>query len=188
MDMRSVRGLAEANARFDFLPEAAKEQMGVEVAIIARDVLGAQRRDVAKDTGLLRGALTIQAQIERLRARVGLLGKNGRGAGRRIGNAFYGRFVEFGRRAQTVVVTRRSRRKIKGNGRSTARQISYPTAPSARLRRRGPNKGTPIGSPYKMSVKALTARPFVRVDRPEHNFEPRLAAFWAGLVARGWGS
>ncbi|MEZ0495403.1 hypothetical protein [Sphingomonas sp. IW22] len=188
MDMRSVRGLAEANARLDFLPTAAKEQMGVEVGLIARDVLAAQRRDVAKDTGLLRGALTVQLQIERLRARVGLLGKNGRGAGRRIGHAFYGRFVEFGRRAQTVVVTRGAKRRVRGNGRTTARTVTYDTAPVARLRRRGPNKGTPIGSPYKMRVSALSARPFVRVDRPEHDYQQRLAAFWAGLMARGWGS
>jgi hypothetical protein len=190
MDMRAVRGLAEANARLDFLPSAAAEQMGVEVGRIASEVLTAQRRDVAFETGNLRGRLSIAMLIERLRARVGLIGErggrrsNGRrsAAGRNYGKGFYGRFVEFGRRAQTVVVTRGLKRKVRGKG--ATRRVEYDGA-SARLRRRGPNKGSAIGSPYKMRVSALAARPYVHRDRPEHRFERRIANFWAELMARG---
>lgn len=181
MDMRSVRGLAEANARLDFLPDAAKEQMGVEIGIIGRSILAAQRRDVAVDTSYLRGKLTMQLQIEQMRARIGLIGvratsktsKRRRQQGKRVGrdyqNAFYGRIVEFGRRAQTVSVTRSLKRQVTGNGRTSKRRVIYE------------------GRPYRMRVSALAARPFVHKNRSEHDFEPRLAAFWAGLVARGWG-
>lgn len=182
-----MRGLAEANALFNSLPPAAAHELADVIGRISRDVSAAQQEAVAKKTGHLRGGLTVQLLTERLRARVGLLGIGG---GRRskgvLGNRYYGRFVNFGRAEQTVLVTRRLKRRIKGNGRNgTKRRVIY-AGGSNRLRRRGPNRGTPIGSAYKMRVKGKAAREFVHLPQAQEVAAQRLADFWSrALPAAG---
>ncbi len=178
-----VRGLAEAHALFNGLAPAAAHELADEIARISRDVSALQQDVVAKKTGHLRGGLVVQLLTERLQARVGLLGIAG---GRRskgvLGTRYYGRFVNFGRAAQTVVVTRRLKRRVKGNGRNgTKRRVIYEGA-SKRLRRRGPNKGTPIGSPYKMRVRAKEAREFVHLPAAQTIAAQRLATFWSRVM------
>ena len=180
MSRDQVRGLAEANALFNNLPAAAAHELADTIGRISRDVSAAQQEAVAKRTGFLRGGLVVQLLTERLQARVGLLGISG---GRRskgmLGSRYYGRFVNFGRAAQTVIVTRRLKRRVKGNGRNgTKRRVIYEGA-SQRLRRRGPNKGTPIGSPYKMRVQAKGAREFVHLPNAQAIAAQRIADFWS---------
>lgn len=83
------------------LPEAAKDQLAVELAIIGKDVLAAQKRDVAKRTGALEQGLSIQVLVDALRVRIGLLARKSK--------LFYGRIIEGGRRAQVVLAKRRVR-------------------------------------------------------------------------------
>lgn len=162
MEALRVDGLAESYALLGAIPDAAREQLAGGIETIASDVLAAQRRDVAKRTGALAAGLSLDLQIDALRARVGLLGtaarsasakrralRQGRAVGRNYGDLYYGRFVEYGRREQVVNV------------------------------RRGSN-----GRPYRMHVSALVARPFVHVDRPEIDVEQRLADFWSGVLAK----
>lgn len=186
-----IDGVTSAAALFDQLPASAEEELLVEMGILGREILGAQKADVAKDTGALQGALSLQLVAEQLRMRIGLL-RGGRDAGRRNGRAvkaraggpFYGRIVEEGRSAQTVVVTRRvKKRRINGNGTESARTVTYLGA-SKRLRRRGPNKGSAIGSPYKLKVKAMKARPYVAQPLLVDAAQLHLADFWSHALTR----
>jgi hypothetical protein len=171
-----VQGLSETYAFLGGIPAAAQHELADEIGRISRDVLAAQKADVAKDKGELQAGLSYQLITEELRARVGLL-LGGRGAysfnGRKrkgiAGGPYHGRFVEHGRRAQTVLVTRRLKRKVTGNGRTSKRRVIYE------------------GKPYKMKVKAMAPRPFVHKDRPEIGAEQRLSNFWAGVLGRTGG-
>ena len=167
---RNVQGLADAYSLFDNLPSAAEQELGVEMVAIGREVLAAQKADVAKETGPGGRAVApgnpLAAEGANWSAQRGARGLQFNGRVRRAiqGGPFYGRFVEFGRRAQTVLVTRRIRaanRRLAGNNRKGNNRRLLFTGDKARLRRRGPNKGTPVGSAYKIRVKAMAARPFV---------------------------
>lgn len=174
-----VQGLAETYSLLGAIPQAAREQVGVEMARIGYEILAAQKRDVAKDTGALAAGLSLVAQIEELRLRVGLIGvkarsqsalrraaKAGRPPGESYGGLYYGRFVEYGRRAQVVNVVR---------GTTNSKALS---AAQKRARGAAPRK------PYKMRVRAMAPRPFVHVDRPEIRFEQRIANFWSEVLGK----
>lgn len=188
--MSGIEGLAETYSLLDQIPQAAQDELAVEMAILGREILVAQQADVAKDTGKLSAALSLQLLLERLKIRVGLIGQaartfNGRSYKARTGGPFYGRFVEFGRAEQTVVVTRRikQRRLIGNNRKGSTRQTVYGGA-SKRLRRRGPNRGTPIGSPYKMRVKGKEARPYVAQPLLQEAASSVLSDFWSNALKR----
>jgi hypothetical protein len=180
MRSNQVDGLAETYSMLGRLPEAAREQVGVEMALIGYEVLRAQKRDVDKHTGALAAGLSLQLELDELRVRVGLIGmkarsksalraarKSGRAPGESFGDLYYGRFVEFGRKAQTVLVERR--RRVGG---------------LLRTQSRGSRKrAEDIAATYSMKVKARAPRPFVHVDRPEIRAEQRLAGFWAEVLA-----
>jgi hypothetical protein len=170
-----VEGLAEAYAMFGNIDRTAHEQAAELIEIIGAEVLSAQERDVAKRTGSLAAALSMRLQPQDLKARIGLLigsreaaSINGRRRKALAGGPFHGRFVEYGRRAQTVLVTRRiKRRKVRGNGRTSKRRVVYD------------------GKAYSMKVKAMAPRPFVHKDRPEIRAEQRIATFWATMLDMG---
>ncbi|MBD8641134.1 hypothetical protein [Sphingomonas sp. CFBP 13733] len=193
MARSSVQGLAHAYSLIDRLPSAAHDEMAVELAIIARELSAAQHQDVAKATGALEAALSYQLLLERLSVKVGLLqgaraagSFNGRQRKALAGGPYYGRFVEFGRAGQTVLVTRRiKKRTVKGNGRNgTGRRLVYKT-PKRRLRRSSsPNRGTYVGDPYKLRVKAKGKRPFVEQPLLQQVADSHLSDFWAGVLAR----
>lgn len=188
--MSKVDGLAETYSLFDQLPQAAEDELAVEMAILGREILAAQHADVAKDTGALGAALSLQLLLDRLKIRVGLIGRdarkvNGRTYKARTGGPFYGRFVEFGRSEQTVVVTRRiKQRRLKGNNRQGNTRRTQFGGASERLRRRGPNRGTPIGSPYKMRVRGMGKRPFVAQPLLHDAASSLLSDFWANALRR----
>ncbi len=192
-----VQGLAEAYSLFDRLPSAAHEEMAVELAIIARELSAAQHQDVAKATGALEAALSYQLLLERLAVKVGLLqgarsagSFNGRQRKALAGGPYYGRFVEFGRLAQTVLVTRRiKKRRVKGSGRNgSGRKVVYQTAKRRLRRGSSPNRGTFVGDPYKLRVKALGKRPFVEQPLLQQVADSHLSDFWAGVLARTGGT
>jgi hypothetical protein len=192
MPRSSAAGLSEGYSLLDSLAPAAQDELVVELGIIGADLLGAQRADVPEATGALGAALSLQLIAQRLKLRVGLLigGRgsysfNGRQRKAAAGGPFYGRFVEYGRKAQTVLVTRRvKKRRVKGNGRNgTKRRVTY-VFDGTRLRRRGPNRGTPIGSPYRLKVKAKDARHFVEQPLLEQIAEQDLSDFWTNVLAR----
>lgn len=164
MTIERLEGLAEAYSMLDRLPEAARDELGIELAIIGRDVLAEQRRLVPKRTGKLEAGLSLELDLQRLRVKIGLLRTlSGRS------KLFYGRIVQFGRRAQTVLVTRRLQRlgKRGNNKKGNRRRTIY------------------VGKPYPMRVRAMASRPFVQRDRWDEidaQARDRLADFWAGVL------
>lgn len=149
------------------VPNAAREQLSVEMAIIGREVLAAQRADVAKDTGATEAALTLQLLVEQLKVRIGLIkGSSSRGSR----NGFVGRLIEFGRKAQTVVVTRRLKRRVRGNGRyGTKRRVIYE------------------GKPYTLRVRAMAPRPFIAQPELRDAAEQHLSEYWQKVLTRAGG-
>ncbi len=169
MASEKLRGLAEATAMMDRLPGDAEEQLGVELAIIGREILADQRALTPKDTGELAAGLSLRLFLDNLKLRVGLLGqrnKKGRNRSGRLGkrtsnllDLYYGRFVALGRSAQTVLVTRKV----------------------SRRRKAGKND---VGKPYRLRVKAKEARDFIRVPGAVDTATGQLAQFWSRLLAR----
>ncbi len=190
MSRRSrMDGLNETISFFDALPTVAHEEMAVELGIVAREVLAAQQADVPKDTGALASSLSYRVDAEKLSATIGILGKKGKSRSKRritynFGDDFYGLIVEIGRRKQTVNVTRRVARTVRGFGKK--RQVLYQQR-SNRVRRRGPNKGTLIGSAYKMRVPRMAARPFVQQPLFQEIADRSLADFWSKAITRTGG-
>ena len=162
--------------RFDQISDAARDQLGVELAIIGRELRDRQRAAAPEDTGALRAGLGVWLMLEQLRVRIGVIGqRNQRSRKRSYGDLFYARIVEFGRRAQTVIVQRR-------------RRISMTLKPGQQIqilrtvRRRKVVED--IVKTYSMKVSALPARPFIFVDGAQESATQRLVNFWDQTLSR----
>ena len=170
----AVRGLASTVSMLDALPVAAKHELADLLGKIGRDVLADQRAHTPSDTGNLRAGLSLQLLTNQLKVRVGLLGvaatsksaqrraqQAGGGDPRNLGDIYYGRFVEFGRSAQKVVVTRRR-------------------AGAPKVLRNGRKRLEDLIKPYVLTVKPMAPRPFVELPDADLDqaVDGRLAAFW----------
>jgi hypothetical protein len=167
------------------LPDAAREGMADILDDYGSKLLLAMQRDIPVDTGTLKSRLSKKLSRKTLQLKVGFVGKRANGeitrkvtersnivhGGRRklndqfVGGQFYGRFVEFGRKAQTVRVTRRAKLlRITGNNKTAAnrRQHIY---------------GSGV---YSMKVKAMAARPFIFKKRPQlrQELSTKLRTYW----------
>ncbi|MCP3729255.1 hypothetical protein M9978_02340 [Sphingomonas sp. MG17] len=181
--MRSrIDGVNAVLSTFDALPEAARDEMAVEIGLISREISAAQKADVPTLTGATQAALTFQLQLEQLRSRVGLLkGSSSRGSR----NNFVGRMIEHGRDAQTVLVTRRvKKRRITGNGTESKREVAYLGPKKRRRPRSSPNRGTFVGDPYKLRVRAKAARPFVAQPILQDVGQQHLSEYASRLLGR----
>lgn len=165
MSLQRPASLDQAIAMFEALPNAAELELADLMGRMGRDVLAIQRARVAKDTGTLAAGLSSQLLVDEklVRLRVGLLGveamsksarkraaREGRSDLRNLGDIYYGRFVEFGRRAQTVTVHRLSR----------AARVTWRERVRAR-RARSSVKPADLGSVYTLKVRARAAARFV---------------------------
>ena len=90
------------------MPDDMKVEMGEQMELAGDALLNSMRADVPRKTGKLAAGLSKKVLKGSLNLKVGFIGKP---INRRL---FYGRIVEFGRKAQTVNVTRR----IKSGGRA----------------------------------------------------------------------
>ena len=156
--MTPVQGLAEAYSLFDALPEAAKEEVTELLSEVTSEIHNLQEAMAPSKTGATRAALTWQDLLDGLKVRIGLLGMKGRDA------PWYARIIEYGRRAQVVMVQRRkigSRRNGLRNRRKRAEDIA---------------------ATYALRVSPLAPRPFVRIDdQADRIVAQRLAEFWSGV-------
>lgn len=152
-----IDGIDAAYALFANMPSAARDELKSALDDIGKGVLDLQKAQVPVHTGNLRDALTVDEALEQLRIRVGLVTIS-----RAKGSPWYGRVVEFGRKAQVVTVKPRlstSKRRLK-----------------AGLKARGS---------YALRVSALPPRPFVHIeDRIAALVENRLAKFWDATLAK----
>jgi hypothetical protein len=151
-DRRSrLDGILASVSALDAVPVAARHAFADALGPVARDVLAAQQQAVARRTGYLASGLETRLEIERLRARVGLLsfkaGRNSR---------FYGRFIQYGRKSDVVD---RLRKKLR-------------PASTLKEKRRASRQ---IGQPKRLQVKFLAGRPFVVRNPAGVNVEERLA-------------
>ena len=171
----AIRGIASTVAMIDALPAAARFELADLLGKIGRDVEAEQKSAApVGETGDLRAGITMQLLTDQLKVRVGLLGiaavsksalrraqKSG-GDPRNLGDLYYGRFVEFGRKSQNAP----SRRKP-GTSRSAVRR-----------RLRGLLKGY-------VTVAPMAARPFVELpdDDVDAAVDGRIDGFWSKLLA-----
>lgn len=173
MQYSRLQGVEMLQRQFDQIPAAAQEQLGVELAIIGREIRDRQRALAPEDTGALRQGLSVQLLLEQLKVRVGIM--NQRGSRRGKNNLFYGRIIEFGRRAQTVTVQRR-RRVTVTDGDGGQRRILRT------VRRR--KAAADIVSTYKMKVKARAPHPFINIPDVQETAVQRLADLWGSTLAK----
>jgi hypothetical protein len=132
---------------FDTLPASADTTLKAELPKIGANILARQKDDVSIRTGDLWRGLSVQTLDDGLKVRVGLVNvvaPNGRS-----GSLYYGRFVEYGRKGQTVLVQRR--RRVDGRLRSS----------------RGRKIAGDLVATYKMRVGPAPARPFVNTPATE---------------------
>ncbi|MDX5984694.1 hypothetical protein SIL82_10505 [Sphingomonas echinoides] len=185
--VEAIQGLNQAIATIEVLPNAARWEFADMLGRLGRDILAIQRAHVARDTGALAAGLSSELHVDDalMRLKVGLLGvearsrsakrraaKAGGGDPRNLGDIFYGRFIEFGRKAQTVVVERR--RRVAGQLR---------TEPNSRGRRK---RIEDIAGTYKMNVRAMAPRPFI--NPPDGSVDAvvdqRTTSFWERTLSR----
>jgi hypothetical protein len=169
---QAMKGMQTLLSLFDTLPKATEQEIKVDLPKIAADVLAAQKQEVPIHTGDLWRGLSIQVLNGGWKIRVGLVGSTSRATGKTSYGLYYGRFVEFGRRGQTVRVQRR--RRIAGRLRSS----------------RGHKLAGDIVASYSMKVPAAAARPFVYSAAAEGaalTGAENLADFWDNVLARAGG-
>lgn len=165
-------GIAETIAFFEALPEAAREELADTLSALGGDAQKFMQGKAPKRTGRLRRGISWISIVQGLRVRIGLLGMSGE-------SPYYGRFVNFGRRAQTVVVQRRRRvRRTYSNGASFN---------LLRLRRRR-KIAEDIVATYTLHVRARAPVPFVVFDTGfEARADSSFADFWGRVLTRSGG-
>jgi hypothetical protein len=155
------RGMAELKSLFEALPADAEAAIKEVLPAAADAILAIERGAVPVRTGDLFHGLGVQHLAGGLKVRVGLTATDaGSDASFRktqrdgqarysYANLFYGRVVEFGRHAQTVLVQRR--RRVGGRLRSS----------------RGRKIAADLAATYTMKVSSTVARPFVDTAQTE---------------------
>lgn len=177
MQYSRIDGTEMVLRRFDRITKAAEEQLGVELGIIGRDLRDIQRADVPEDTGALKSRLSVELVLDQLRVRVGLIGlfKSSASTKRIYGDAFYGRFVQFGVKAQTITVRRK-------------RNISTKSKPGQQLlRERKWRRGKAVEKlvkTYSYAMPARKAQPFIFVPKAQEYAAQRLADFWDQTLSK----
>ena len=159
-----ARGFPEADGMLARLPEQARGRLGYLLAELGMELSAAQKAQLAgktSGTGYLGQGVEAEVLLEQLRLRAGLLALQ---QGRR-NSRYYGRFVEFGRRAQTVRVTRGTTSSLK----------------SASTRRRM-KRGLKVRGAYTMRVRAMAPREFIALPDVEMRVMTRLADFWSEVL------
>ena len=161
-----ARGFSETSAMFDRLPQDVRSRVGFMLLELSGELSAAQKSRLAAQTsgtGFLGRGIEAETMLEQLRMRAGLLALT---KGRK-NSRFYGRFVEFGRKAQNVRV-------IRGTSASTKSATS-------RRRRAG---GQTLRKPYTLRVKAMAPREFIALPDVEARVMRRTANFWAEVLAQ----
>ena len=100
MPKRYIRGDRAFKSLIKRLPETVKQEMVVELHVAGRAALAREKAAVAVKTGALSSALDAKVLPNTLKLKVGLIGKV---LNKRL---FYGRIIEFGRKASVKTVKR----------------------------------------------------------------------------------
>lgn len=135
---RAVKGAAKVRRLMKRMPEAVQREMRVSLEAAGQLLGETIRARTPRRTGELSKGIRHKVFPTTLKMQVGLIGSKKIREG-----LFYGRILEFGRRAQTVRVTR-----------GTTVSKSY----SARNKRAA---GATLAKPYLLRVKAIAPMRFV---------------------------
>lgn len=154
-----LQGATEASALFEALPSAARNEMADTLDRIGRDVRAAQIARAPSATGALRSEITVQLLTDQLKVRVGLFGPRSKAA-------FYGRVINGGRKAQTVLVQRRR-------------------VGATKLLRNRRKRVEDIVATYRLRVRALAPDPFIDLPAAELDgiATQRIADYWSRALA-----
>lgn len=160
--MAKIKGARRVSRLMRKLPDALKANVATEIKLAGEQYLAAAKIDARHKTGALRRGLGMKITAKGLKVRIGIIGKA------LANRLFYGRILEFGRKARTVTVHRRVGAGAGGRG--------------FFKRRSGVNR---ISSTYTMHVRARAAEPFVTKRRPalREAFRERLSDVWAKSLA-----
>lgn len=174
----TLQGLANAYALMDAIPSAAEKQVAADLIDIGEVVhkaqlgevpIAAMARNGEPEPGTLKAGLSVQLLLDQLKVRIGLIGNISKRSGNtNLGGLFYGVIVNFGRVAQTVLVTRHIKaRRITGNGKTSKRKVHYLT------------------KPYSMRVRHMDPREFIQVDAEvQAEVDAKAADFWANTLSQ----
>lgn len=163
MARRPIRGIARVRRLMRRLPDLVGQEIVVELFVTGRRMVAAVLARTPRKSGALAAGISQKVLPKSLRLQIGLLGTP-RGRAR----LFYGRIQDLGRTEQVVRVTRRVKaRQIVGNNRNGSIRQTLFRVTETRMRRRGPNKGTPIGSPYNLRVRGSQPKRFVTGRYPD---------------------
>lgn len=98
---RGLKGANRVRKLLKRLPETVSDEIAELFNEAGRTLSDKMRADVPRKTGFLARGVTYRVNRKSLRLRVGIIGKKSNR------DRFYARFLEFGRKAQTVDVRRR---------------------------------------------------------------------------------
>ncbi len=143
---RRMRGDRAFKRLLKALPDSARKQMVVLLNSTGREQLSRAKALVpVGKTGELKRGLTFKVLPASLRLKVGLIGKP---LNKRL---FYGLIVEFGRRAQTKIVTRSGTLARARSAGLKVRSNRYKTAALS----------AGVKGAYKLKIRAMAPRHFV---------------------------
>jgi hypothetical protein len=97
-----LQGIITVRKLLKRLPDAVRQELVVQHHLTGREVLALQNAKVPRKSGKLAGGLSMKVLPATGTLRVGLIGKP---INRRL---YYGRIVQFGRKAQVVIATRKA--------------------------------------------------------------------------------
>jgi len=165
MARRSVRG--NFRSLLKRLPESVAEEIGEQHQQTGRMLLARAHARVPVKTGALKAGLSFRVTPKTLKLRFGLLGKR---INRKL---YYGRIVEFGRKAKTVIATRQGTLQ---RARAAGLKVRANAYKRAALK-------AGIGGAYQLRVKATRPRPFVYVTPREQIYRP-YQKIWGRAIHR----
>jgi hypothetical protein len=158
MARRRVRG--NFRSLIKRLPDSVAEEFRAQLDKTGRQVLSRARQRGPVDTGALKSGLSYKVLPKSLKLKVGLIGKP---TNRKL---FYGRIVEFGRKAKRVAVNRSGRGiRLSGN----------------RFKRQAIAKG--VKGFYYLNVRAMAPRHFVYATPRDAIYRP-YQKLWGAAIHR----
>lgn len=149
------------------LPESVAEEIRQQHHETGKILLARAHARVPVKTGKLKAGLSYKVTPKTLKLRFGLLGKR---INRKL---YYGRMVEFGRKAKTIIVTRKGTLQ---RARAAGLKVRANAYKRAALK-------AGVGGAYKLRVKAMRPRPFVYVTPREQIYRP-YQKIWGRAIHR----
>lgn len=166
---RRIKGDLAFKRLINRLPQAVRFEIAQAMSEAGNEILAAQSSAAPRRTGALASGLTKRVLRGGLRLRIGIATKP---VAKRL---FYARYVEFGRKAQTVTVSRGA---------------AHVAIGGPRIGRRDRALRAGIKGVYQLHVRAMSARPFVASPQAKAIRETlggRVSVIWDRALAKAAG-